>query len=166
MHLKRLDGELIIGGDKDDWRPLIPQQLRHIKPIQHRHLDIEEQQIRLQFTRHPDHLLAVDRLTHHLHSITELLKQQSHPVSCGLLIICHEDPQSGISLFHEPEFLKSLCCLQQTSWRSEEHTSELQSRGHLVCRLLLEKKKHDDRENEAVMFGKQDAILEAYRLER
>src|SRR5437870_9772045 len=29
--------------------------------------------------------------------------------------------------------------------RSEEHTSELQSRGHLVCRLLLEKKKvHDD----------------------
>src|SRR5207253_7603009 len=32
-----------------------------------------------------------------------------------------------------------------TGWpifaRSEEHTSELQSRGHLVCRLLLEKKK-------------------------
>src|SRR5690625_7469891 len=26
-------------------------------------------------------------------------------------------------------------------FRSEEHTSELQSRGHLVCRLLLEKKK-------------------------
>src|SRR5690625_5718018 len=28
-----------------------------------------------------------------------------------------------------------------TGYRSEEHTSELQSRGHLVCRLLLEKKK-------------------------
>src|SRR5437660_4330801 len=28
----------------------------------------------------------------------------------------------------------------QTSSRSEEHTSELQSRGQLVCRLLLEKK--------------------------
>src|SRR5439155_19727696 len=30
-----------------------------------------------------------------------------------------------------------------SAWRprSEEHTSELQSRGHLVCRLLLEKKK-------------------------
>src|SRR5207253_10091806 len=28
-----------------------------------------------------------------------------------------------------------------TDNRSEEHTSELQSRGHLVCRLLLEKKK-------------------------
>src|SRR5258708_12378895 len=28
--------------------------------------------------------------------------------------------------------------------RSEEHTSELQSPDHLVCRLLLEKKKHDN----------------------
>src|SRR5437870_9376339 len=30
---------------------------------------------------------------------------------------------------------------QRPVGRSEEHTSELQSRGHLVCRLLLEKKK-------------------------
>src|SRR5687768_18365249 len=30
---------------------------------------------------------------------------------------------------------------QDTAQRSEEHTSELQSRLHLVCRLLLEKKK-------------------------
>src|SRR5690625_6013224 len=30
--------------------------------------------------------------------------------------------------------------------RSEEHTSELQSRGHLVCRLLLEKKNTSARE--------------------
>src|SRR2546427_1660534 len=30
-------------------------------------------------------------------------------------------------------------------WRSEEHTSELQSQSNLVCRLLLEKKKkHED----------------------
>src|SRR2546428_7756673 len=29
--------------------------------------------------------------------------------------------------------------------RSEEHTSELQSRSDLVCRLLLDKKKHDRR---------------------
>src|SRR5690625_6076485 len=26
----------------------------------------------------------------------------------------------------------------EEAWRSEEHTSELQSRGHIVCRLLLE----------------------------
>src|SRR2546429_6514720 len=34
-------------------------------------------------------------------------------------------------------------CSNRSSWapRSEEHTSELQSRLHLVCRLLLEKKK-------------------------
>src|SRR5690349_22374525 len=31
----------------------------------------------------------------------------------------------------------------QTLARSEEHTSELQSRRELVCRLLLEKKKHN-----------------------
>src|SRR2546429_7133718 len=32
-------------------------------------------------------------------------------------------------------------------WRSEEHTSELQSRLHLVCRLLLEKKKQPKQYN-------------------
>src|SRR5258708_27235274 len=31
------------------------------------------------------------------------------------------------------------------AWRSEEHTSELQSPDHLVCRLLLEKKKQNER---------------------
>src|SRR5690625_2980919 len=36
----------------------------------------------------------------------------------------------------------------QLDERSEEHTSELQSRGHLVCRLLLEKKKKDTREQD------------------
>src|SRR2546422_4704613 len=37
---------------------------------------------------------------------------------------------------HAPELALGL------AERSEEHTSELQSRLHLVCRLLLEKKKH------------------------
>src|SRR6266508_1810188 len=35
----------------------------------------------------------------------------------------------------------AFCPQPGTTGRSEEHTSELQSRGHLVCRLLLEKKK-------------------------
>src|SRR5215510_15759614 len=37
------------------------------------------------------------------------------------------------------------CWRCRAAWgrRSEEHTSELQSRGHLVCRLLLEKKKNN-----------------------
>src|SRR5256884_965594 len=34
------------------------------------------------------------------------------------------------------------CGLTEVAVRSEEHTSELQSRLHLVCRLLLEKKNH------------------------
>src|SRR2546430_12420056 len=33
------------------------------------------------------------------------------------------------------------CALIFPQWRSEEHTSELQSQSNLVCRLLLEKKK-------------------------
>src|SRR5258708_30413364 len=43
--------------------------------------------------------------------------------------------------------VSSLTCassIQHRAWgRSEEHTSELQSPDHLVCRLLLEKKKTD-----------------------
>src|SRR5438105_11999121 len=35
----------------------------------------------------------------------------------------------------------TVCAYTYTAWRSEEHTSELQSRVDLVCRLLLEKKK-------------------------
>src|SRR5205814_8015457 len=37
--------------------------------------------------------------------------------------------------------LRAAPCEVGASWRSEEHTSELQSLRHLVCRLLLEKKK-------------------------
>src|SRR5690554_5668683 len=37
--------------------------------------------------------------------------------------------------------------------RSEEHTSELQSRPHLVCRLLLEKKKTTDNTQPGAFFG-------------
>src|SRR2546422_7080578 len=41
--------------------------------------------------------------------------------------------------------------------RSEEHTSELQSRLHLVCRLLLEKKKrHKQRERSDITRDKDD----------
>src|SRR3712207_8119008 len=37
---------------------------------------------------------------------------------------------------------KDPCVEPSVPWRSEEHTSELQSRQYLVCRLLLEKKKN------------------------
>src|SRR5690625_6219005 len=42
-----------------------------------------------------------------------------------------------------PRALRWPCPGRSNTSRSEEHTSELQSRGHLVCRLLLEKKKND-----------------------
>src|SRR5690625_5493124 len=50
----------------------------------------------------------------------------------------------ALSVFGYVDALKRLPTLwrifQGTKRRSEEHTSELQSRGHLVCRLLLVKK--------------------------
>src|SRR5439155_25348166 len=45
------------------------------------------------------------------------------------------------------ELLRTLLC--SPGLRSEEHTSELQSRGHLVCRLLLEKKKKEKKKEKA-----------------
>src|SRR5690554_7425326 len=43
------------------------------------------------------------------------------------------------------KLLRDQNTLRMIAGRSEEHTSELQSRPHLVCRLLLEKKKNDQR---------------------
>src|SRR2546422_3904979 len=52
-------------------------------------------------------------------------------LSCWAVIFC-KPPKRALEEVSLPEKGK----------RSEEHTSELQSRLHLVCRLLLEKKKH------------------------
>src|SRR5690625_6942508 len=41
--------------------------------------------------------------------------------------------------YNKSEYFKNSNTLMLNFVRSEEHTSELQSRGHLVCRLLLEK---------------------------
>src|SRR5690625_5406811 len=54
-----------------------------------------------------------------------------------------EDPREELirRLIEYRKFKESAEHLKKKE-RSEEHTSELQSRGHLVCRLLLEKKKN------------------------
>src|SRR2546430_12637287 len=44
-------------------------------------------------------------------------------------------------------------CWSRIAWRSEEHTSELQSQSNLVCRLLLEKKKINIRRTNVVLFS-------------
>src|SRR5437870_9846930 len=47
--------------------------------------------------------------------------------------------------------------------RSEEHTSELQSRGHLVCRLLLEKKKRKEKKPRKEYKGRCQGCLNKHR---
>src|SRR6266498_4799553 len=44
----------------------------------------------------------------------------------------------------------------QDVYRSEEHTSELQSRPHLVCRLLLEKKKKNNKNDNDLKKQKEE----------
>src|SRR5690625_6384603 len=79
----------------------------------------------------------------------------NRPVQGHVNLISEMVLQNQVCKIHKfvPAFLDYLFYLQparQVYWidevnsqhvRSEEHTSELQSRGHLVCRLLLEKKK-------------------------
>src|SRR5436309_6120525 len=51
------------------------------------------------------------------------------------------------SMTSAPVELRSEVMLKGVEPRSEEHTSELQSRENLVCRLLLEKKKKKKKKN-------------------
>src|SRR3712207_7247114 len=53
-------------------------------------------------------------------------------------------PGSDLTFFEFPHAARGRAgdgMVHRIGWRSEEHTSELQSRQYLVCRLLLEKKK-------------------------
>src|SRR5690554_7538908 len=54
-----------------------------------------------------------------------------------------EKCQQIVDSVREKGSLKTAGELQAHALRSEEHTSELQSRPHLVCRLLLEKNKKE-----------------------
>src|SRR5690625_5797431 len=56
------------------------------------------------------------------------------------LVILGEGPLKS-ELEHSSRDMENISWVGVAERRSEEHTSELQSRGHLVCRLLLEKKK-------------------------
>src|SRR5947208_10818767 len=54
------------------------------------------------------------------------------------------DPEFADATYVEPitpEYVTQVIAAERPDARSEEHTSELQSPDHLVCRLLLEKKK-------------------------
>src|SRR5262245_65046509 len=55
------------------------------------------------------------------------------------------DPFFSFNFAHLNRNKESLALDLKSSKRSEEHTSELQSLRHLVCRLLLEKKKKEQK---------------------
>src|SRR3712207_8184977 len=68
---------------------------------------------------------------------------RSHDEAAELLqrlVVVERGPQDVARLREEPQSLTRLLRMLAGP-RSEEHTSELQSRQYLVCRLLLEKKK-------------------------
>src|SRR5690554_7121783 len=52
-----------------------------------------------------------------------------------------QDKDEGVRMLVWEQFEELKKVLEEEMIKSEEHTSELQSRPHLVCRLLLEKKK-------------------------
>src|SRR2546429_7075124 len=54
-------------------------------------------------------------------------------------VVARHDHLHALRQLHVPGHVRRA----EVKLRSEEHTSELQSRLHLVCRLLLEKKKHN-----------------------
>src|SRR3712207_7161359 len=57
------------------------------------------------------------------------------------LVACIDTPEAEVILAEAERLGWPISLVLNTHWRSEEHTSELQSRQYLVCRLLLEKKK-------------------------
>src|SRR5690625_6307046 len=85
-----------------------------------------------------------------------LVKAQTKPLFCkGVRAAARMFVSLGLSPTSKTASSSLWVCLSETGLvhkvpssrpyrarcgRSEEHTSELQSRGHLVCRLLLEKK--------------------------
>src|SRR5207253_4956149 len=98
------------------------------------------------FLRHlphpPPNSLFFQYAPHHrdLHSFptrrsSDLLQSEARPGSTIEPGRTHGTP------IWTPDGFAATLLLSGLLQRSEEHTSELQSRGHLVCRLLLEKKK-------------------------
>src|SRR5690625_6814473 len=75
------------------------------------------------------------RVVGHLVALLMLMKAQP-------LAYNKDNQEDKEGLFDAADTVRDTLQIFVDMVRSEEHTSELQSRGHLVCRLLLEKKKY------------------------
>src|SRR5207253_10679427 len=75
-----------------------------------------------------------------LHDALPILYADRRDAGAGAQLSSSRGRRDGGAGAHLPR-LKGVVQMRPGAPRSEEHTSELQSRGHLVCRLLLEKKK-------------------------
>src|SRR5690625_6916671 len=69
--------------------------------------------------------------------------------------------ESRVKVPSAPRWASAASSIASRADRSEEHTSELQSRGHLVCRLLLEKKNKDDGDRHECTSDEGGAVLVA-----
>src|SRR5690554_7196033 len=88
-------------------------------------------------------------------AISETMHFELMPYGVGVMALCPGFFRTNLAntmKTSDPEMLKFVDKVFDKSElsgeeRSEEHTSELQSRPHLVCRLLLEKKKKKNYKN-------------------
>src|SRR5687768_6247243 len=83
----------------------------------------------------------------HHHIPVNTGKNKSIPIGTTVRCTCVRSLKKTRSLLSLISLSQNLSYRLKDSGRSEEHTSELQSRLHLVCRLLLEKKKKKKKKN-------------------
>src|SRR5690606_27819901 len=95
----------------------------------------------------PINVLLMDEPTNHLDIASKNVLKQALKKFEGTLVIVSHDRDFLEGLTDKVYEFKNRTIkeyLGDINYRSEEHTSELQSRENLVCRLLLEKKKEKD----------------------
>src|SRR5262249_57921376 len=71
-------------------------------------------------------------------SLRSTIAPYSRSAACGVMLTAHSRSRTRVRSVPTGA---DLTRVRDRLWRSEEHTSELQSLTNLVCRLLLEKKK-------------------------